>query len=71
MVRFPRVGRVCDDYADENVAMEVTGLDLIWDKTTVPVPRVQAWGPAASNTLGLGVIIIMDFIDGVSLSDLL
>lgn len=71
MVRFPRVGRVCDDYADEKVAMEVTALNLIGDRTTVPVPRVQAWGPAASNSLGLGPFIMMDFINGVSLSDIL
>lgn len=71
IVRFPRVGKVCDDYADEKVAMEVTALRLISDKTTIPVPRAQAWGPAASNTLGLGPFIMMNFIDGVSLSDLL
>jgi hypothetical protein len=71
MVRFPRVGMVSDDHADEKVAMEVTALGLFRNKTTIPVPRVQAWGPAASNSLGLGPFIMMDFIDGVSLSDLL
>ncbi len=71
MVRFPRVGMVCDAYADETVAMEVTALNLIHNRTTIPVPRIQAWGPAASNLLGLGPFIMMDFIDGVSLSDLL
>ncbi|KAI2699397.1 hypothetical protein CBS147332_8283 [Penicillium roqueforti] len=50
MVRFPRVGMICNDYADEKVAME---------------------GPAASNPLGLGPFIIVDFVNGVSLSDLL
>lgn len=71
MVRFPRVGMVCDNYIDEKVAMEVTALSLIHSRTTIPVPRVQAWGPAASNPLGLGPFIMMDFINGVSLSDLL
>ncbi|KAL4985841.1 hypothetical protein BDW68DRAFT_164298 [Aspergillus falconensis] len=71
MVRFPRVGMVCDNYADEKVAMEVTALNLIHNRTTIPVPRVQAWGAAATNPLGLGPFIIMDFIDGVSLSDIL
>jgi aminoglycoside phosphotransferase (APT) family kinase protein len=71
MVRFPRVGMVCDDYADEKVAMEVTAMNLIRTRTTVPVPSVQAWGPAATNPLGLGPFIAMDFVDGVSLSDLL
>ncbi|XHG01533.1 hypothetical protein AWENTII_004911 [Aspergillus wentii] len=71
MVRFPRVGRVCDNYTDEKVAMEVMALRIIHDRTSIPVPRVQAWGPAASNPLGLGPFIMMDFINGVSLSDLL
>jgi hypothetical protein len=71
MVRFPRVGNVCNDYSDEKVAMEVTALNLIYNRTTIPVPKIQAWGPAVSNPLGLGPFIIMDFINGVSLSDLL
>lgn len=73
MVRFPRVGMVCADYSDEKVAMEVTALSLIHNGTTILVPKVQAWGPATSNVilLGLGPFIIMDFISGVSLSNLL
>ncbi|KAK1142535.1 hypothetical protein N8T08_007509 [Aspergillus melleus] len=71
MVRFPRVGMVSDDYANEKVAMEVTALDIIRNRTTIPVPTVRAWGSATSNPLGLGPFVIMDFIDGVSLSDLL
>ena len=71
MVRFPRVGRVSDDYTDEKVAMEVTALDLVRNRTTIPVPRVHAWGSAALNPLALGPFIMMDFIDGVSLNDLL
>lgn len=71
MVRFPRVGMVCDNYADEKVAKEVTALNLIRNRTTIPVPRVQAWGAATDNPLGLGPFIIMDFINGVSLNDIL
>lgn len=70
MVRFPRLGMVCEDYTDEKVAMEVSALNLIRSTTAIPVPRVRAWGPAASNTLGLGPFIMMDFINGVSLSSL-
>lgn len=71
MVRFPRVGEIHDDYADEKVAMEIKALSLIREGTTIPVPKVHAWGAAADNPLGLGPFIIMDFIDGVNLSDLL
>ncbi len=51
--------------------MEVSALNIIRNKTTISVPRVWAWGVAASNPLGLGPFIIMDFIDGVNLGDLL
>ncbi|KAG2412743.1 hypothetical protein HFD88_010300 [Aspergillus terreus] len=71
MVRFPRMGRICDQFADEKVAMEVTALRLIRDRTSIPVPKVRAWGSAASNPLGLGPFIVMDFIQGVSLGELL
>lgn len=50
--------------------MEVSALGLIQRSTTIPVPKVHAWGPAASNPLGLGPFIMMDFMDGVSLSDI-
>lgn len=72
LLRFPRVGRVHDGYADEKVAMEVAVINLILNETTVPVPKIHAWGVAAQNPLGLGPFIIMEFIrDGVSLNDLL
>lgn len=71
MVRFPRVGMVCDKHADEKVAMEIAALQIIRAKTTIPVPEVRTWGPTASNSLGLGPFIMMDFINGVSLSDIL
>lgn len=51
--------------------MEVEVMSLIREKTTIPVPQIKAWGLAASNPLGLGPFIIMDFIEGVSLNRLL
>lgn len=71
MVRFPRVGMVSNDLADEKVAMEVSALNLIGSRTSIPVPKVRAWGVAASNPLGLGPFIMMNFIEGVTLSDIL
>lgn len=72
LLRFPRVGKVHDDYADEKVAMEVAAINLICHETTIPVPKIQAWGIAAENPLGLGPFIIMEFIkDSISLNDLL
>ncbi|KAH9211811.1 hypothetical protein DL95DRAFT_464505 [Leptodontidium sp. 2 PMI_412] len=72
LLRFPRVGRVHDGYANEKVAMEVAVINLIRNETTIPVPKIHVWGVAAQNPLGLGPFVIVEFIqDGVSLNDLL
>ncbi|RAH62798.1 phosphotransferase enzyme family protein [Aspergillus piperis CBS 112811] len=49
------------------------GMKMVFSDRTVWMVRfpLRAWGPAATNPLGLGPFIIMDFIDGVSLGDLL
>lgn len=70
LLRFPRVGRVHDDYADEKVAMEVAMINLIRRETTIPVPKIEAWGVVSQNPLGLGPFIMMEFIHGASLNDL-
>jgi hypothetical protein len=49
----------------------VAVINLIRYETTIPVPKIKAWGVAAQNPLGLGPFIIMEFIqDGVSFNDL-
>lgn len=70
LVRFVFEGKVAKELVDEKVAMEVSALRIIRDKTTIPVPTVHAWGVSAENPLGLGPFIIMDFIEGVSLHDI-
>ncbi|KAJ5727867.1 phosphotransferase enzyme family protein [Penicillium malachiteum] len=71
LVRFPRGGHISKDIMDEKVTMEVSTLRLLRSQTTIPVPTVRAWGLAADNTLGVGPFIMMDFIEGKSLLDLL
>ncbi|KAK7417666.1 hypothetical protein QQZ08_011552 [Neonectria magnoliae] len=66
ILRFPRVGAICDKYADEKIAMEVEVLSLIRERTSIPVPAICSWGLAANNPLGLGAFILMEFIKGVS-----
>lgn len=52
--------------------MEVAAINLIRRETTVPVPKIQAWGIAAKRPLDLGPFIIMEYIqDVISLNDLL
>jgi hypothetical protein len=62
---------VCDAYTDKKVAKEVKALSLIYDTIVGSVPRIHTWGPATSNLLGLGLYIMMDFINGMSASDVL
>ncbi|KAH8706883.1 hypothetical protein GQ44DRAFT_743463 [Phaeosphaeriaceae sp. PMI808] len=71
LLRFPRVGAICEDYADEKIAMEVEVLSLIRERTSISVPTVYSWGLAADNPLGLGAFILMEFIEGTSVNRLL
>lgn len=70
LLRLPRVSSVCSDHADEKVAMEVEALNLIRQRTSIPVPQVHAWGLSKDNPLSLGPFILMEYINGVSLTRL-
>ena len=70
LLRFPRFGAICEDSADEKIAMEVEVLSLTHERG-VPVPKVYSWGLAAANPLGLGAFILMEFIEGTSVNHLL
>ncbi|KAJ5958048.1 uncharacterized protein N7479_005198 [Penicillium vulpinum] len=69
LLRLPLVRRVALDYADEKVAMEVEAYKLIRKNTTMPVPKIYAWGLANANPLGLGPFILMEVIEGVTLGE--
>ncbi|KAF4980844.1 hypothetical protein FZEAL_3242 [Fusarium zealandicum] len=69
IVRFPMVGKVIN--ADEKTEIEVATMKLIRQQTTIPIPEIRAWGLAADNTLGIGPFIMMDFIEGTSVDDIL
>lgn len=69
IVRFPMVGKVVN--ADEKIEIEVATMNLIRQQTTIPIPNVKAWGLAADNPLGIGPFIMMDFIEGVTVDDIL
>jgi hypothetical protein len=63
------VGKVID--ADEKVEVGVATMKLVRRRTTIPIPEIKAWGLAADNPLGIGPFIIMDFVEGVSVADIL
>lgn len=52
------------------VVWEVTTIQLIKEKTDIPVPAIHGWGQLKDNSLGLGPFIIINFIRGKSLSKL-
>jgi hypothetical protein len=52
LLRLPRVGALCEDYANEKIAIEVEVLSLIREQTSIPVPVVYPWGLAADSPLG-------------------
>lgn len=63
------IGRV--KYPDEKLAREVAVMNLIYHRTSIPVPHVIAWGRAADNALGLGPFLITSYMEGISLGDIL
>lgn len=71
LLRFPRVGAISDEYADEKIAVEVEVLSLIRERTSIPVPTIHSWGLTADNPLGLGAFILMDFINGTNVNHFL
>lgn len=69
VLRLPRVSSVSPGYADEKIMMEAEAVHLIRDRTSIPVPVVKAWGYSKDNPLGLGPFLLMDFIRGISLTN--
>ncbi|KAM0812778.1 hypothetical protein AB5N19_12769 [Seiridium cardinale] len=69
MVRFPMVGKVM--HADEKVEIEVATMKLIRQQTSIPIPSVKAWGLAADNPLGIGPFIMMEFIEGIGVDEII
>jgi hypothetical protein len=68
-LRLPVPGLVMS--CDEKVIREVTTMRFISSKTSIPVPNIWCWGTSKDNALGLGPFILMDFIEGHRLRDIL
>lgn len=71
LLRLPRTSSICSQHAGEKVIMGVEALDIILNRTTVPVQEVKDWGCAEQNPLGIGPFLIMEFIQGTRLSSIL
>lgn len=69
MVRFAVPGKIMD--GDEKVHREVNTMQFLKAKTKIPVPSIITWGYSCDNPLGLGPYIIMEFIDGLPLDEII
>ena len=69
ILRLPKAGYTV--FRDEKVTNEVEVLKFLRQNTTIPVPTVIDWGLTVDCPQQLGPFIIMDYVEGVHLCDLL
>jgi hypothetical protein len=69
LIRFPIPGRSM--LCDEKTRNEVAVMKFIEQNTSIPVPHVVAYGNADENPTGLGPFIIMTFVEGRKMSEIL
>ena len=59
-------------HPEAKVRHEVAVMQYLRAKTSIPVPEIIAWGDAKDNIIeGVGPFIIMEFIDGKPLYEVL
>lgn len=71
IIRFPYLGKIYEPWREEKVTNEVMAMNYIREHTSIPVPRVRCWGLTEESPQQLGPFIIMDFVEGQSLSKFL
>lgn len=69
MIRFPGPGH--NAFREEKSVNEVDVIRFIRENTTIPVPRVIAWGLTKDSPQQLGPFIISEFVHGTRLSTVL
>lgn len=69
LIRFPVPGKSM--FLEEKVYNEVALMKYIAANTQVPVPRVIGYGKAEDNPTGLGPFIIMTWVEGKPMSEIL
>jgi aminoglycoside phosphotransferase (APT) family kinase protein len=71
VIRFPIPGKVYDPWRAKKVKHEVMVMTYLREYTRIPVPRVYHWGLAEESPQQLGPFIIMEFMEGENLGDIL
>jgi hypothetical protein len=69
IIRLTKAGVTA--FRDEQVEKLVRAWGLIRQNTTLPLPRLISWGRTPERPRQLGPFIIMDYVDGTHLSDVL
>ncbi|MCJ1253646.1 hypothetical protein MMC24_001458 [Lignoscripta atroalba] len=69
IIRFTKAGVTA--FRDEKVEKEVQVMKFLRQKTTIPLPHLISWGLTADSPQHLGPFIIMDYVEGTHLSDIL
>ncbi len=69
IIRFAKPGLTA--FRDEKVEKEVQVMKFLSKHTKIPVPRLISWGSTADSPRQLGPYIIMDYVEGSHLSDVL
>ncbi len=70
MIRLPIPGRVMDP--ETKIKHEVATMKYLYEMTDIPVPRIIAHGTSKENYFfGVGPFIIMEYIEGKPLSEVL
>ena len=69
LIRFPIPGRSM--LPDEKVRNEVSVMKFIEQNTSIPVPSVVGYGMGIENPTGLGPFIIMTFVEGRQMSEVM
>lgn len=69
IIRFAKAG--LHAFRDEKVEKEVQVMKFLSQHTKIPVPRLISWGLTAESPRQLGPYIIMDYVEGLHLSDVL
>ncbi|KAF1944450.1 hypothetical protein EJ02DRAFT_510131 [Clathrospora elynae] len=71
VIRFPKPGHTATSFREKKVRNEACFLHYVRDKTTISVPYMLRWGMTQDTLCQLGPFMIMEYIHGTTLSNLL
>jgi len=71
VIRLPIPGKIYDLWRAKKVKDEVMVMTYLREHTSIPVPCVYHWGLTEESPLQLGPFIIMEFMEGENLGDIM